>query len=72
MSDVSLALRPLMTKEWPVAHQKWKNEQIAHFFQQIAHLQYITQITDEKIPNPATGSSFFISTIQCLYNIWYL
>ena len=43
-----------------VAHQKWANEQIAHFFEQIAHLlifsqknQWFTQKTDERIPNPA-------------------
>ena len=43
-----------------VAHQKWANEQIAHFFERITHLpifsqknQQFTQKTDERIPNPA-------------------
>ena len=62
MNYVSKLLRSLTKNERfaQVALQKWANEQIACFFEQIAHSlifvkknERFAQKTDEQIPNPA-------------------
>ena len=57
MSNVSESLRSLTKNEWckqiaQVAHQKWANEQIAHFFEQIAHSLIFLQKTSDLLRKP--------------------
>ena len=69
VSDMSESLRSLTKNERceqiaQVAHQKWANEQISHFFERIAHslmgnLRFAQKI-DEQIPSPD------------IFTIWYV
>ena len=54
MSDVSELLRLLTKNEriTQVAHQKWVNERIARFFEQIAHSLIFLQKTSNSVRKP--------------------
>ena len=57
VSDVSESLRSLTKNERceqiaQVAHQKWANEWIAHFFEQIAHSLLFGQKTSDSLGKP--------------------
>ena len=57
MSDVSKSLRSLTKNERceriaQVAHQKWANEQIARFFELIAHSLIFSQKTSDSLRKP--------------------
>ena len=57
VSNVSESLRLLTKNEQceriaQVAHQKWANEWIAHFFEQIAHLLIFGQKTSDSLGKP--------------------
>ena len=53
--DIGLGRSPKMSNREifaQVAHQKWKNEQIAHFFERIAHLLIFSQKTSDSLRKP--------------------
>ena len=56
-----------------VAHQKWANEQIAHFFEQIAHLLIFGQKTSDSLGKPmskfpALDSIDEKNSLECPFN----